>query len=102
MKCSHFEILELHVKAEGDKVIGIVCVLSVKQTGTILPQSATQWKCVISASHSVSVVTPNDHQVLVEISSGGSCKSQCSVWSCKSEEIHCVSDTADLKMVGSC
>jgi len=74
--------LELPVKkAEGDKVVGIVSELSVKQAGTILPQSATQWKFVTSADHSVSVLTPNNHQVLVEISSGGSFKSQCSVWS---------------------
>lgn len=79
MECSHFEILELPVKAEGDKVIGIVSVLCVKKAGTILPQSATQWKCVASAYHCVSYVTSNDHQVLVEISSGGSCKSLCIV-----------------------
>lgn len=81
MECSHFEILELPVKAEGDKVVDIVCVLSVKQAGTILSQLATQWKCVTSTYHSASVVTQNDHEVLVEISSGGSCKSQCNVWS---------------------
>jgi hypothetical protein len=72
--------LGLPIKAEGDKVVGIVSVLSVKQAGTILPQSATQWKCVTNAHHSVSVLTPNNHQVLVEISSDGSCKSQYSVW----------------------
>jgi len=81
LECSHFELLELPVKAERDKFIGIVSVLFVKKSGTILPQSATQWKCVASAYHSVSDVTSNDHQVLVEISSGGSCKSKCSVWS---------------------
>jgi hypothetical protein len=56
---------------------------------------------ITSAHHSFSVLTPNNDQVLVEISSGGSCKSQCSVWSRKSEEIHFVTDTTDLKMVMS-
>ena len=79
MECSHVEILGLPVKTEGDKVVGIISVLSVKQAGTILPQSATQLKCVTSAHHSVSVLTPNN-QVLVEISSDDSCKSQYSVW----------------------
>jgi hypothetical protein len=81
LECSHVEILELPVKAEGDTVIGIVSVLSVKQAGTVLPQSAAQWKCVTSAYHNVSVLTPNNHQILVENSSGGCYKSHCSVWS---------------------
>jgi hypothetical protein len=72
--------MELPVKAEGDEVIDIVFVLSVKQAGTSLPQSATNQKCVSSAHHSVLVLTPNSHQAIVEIISGDSCKSHCSEW----------------------